>query len=59
MPQTQTFKFDISGSATDSIYVINVGRSQLKERADSGNWEIKISGSSGIHTFVDAICWYW
>jgi len=46
------FKFDISGS-TDSIYVINIGRNQLKERADSGNWEIKISGSS-VHTFVDA-----
>ena len=47
------FKFEISGSARDSIYVINVGRSQLKERVDSGNWELKISGSSGIHTFVD------
>jgi hypothetical protein len=47
------FKFDISGS-TDSIYVINIGRNQLKERADSGNWELKISGSSGIHSFVDS-----
>jgi len=35
------FKFDISGS-TDAIYVINIGRNQLKERADSGNWELKI-----------------
>ena len=35
------FKFDISGS-TDAIYVINIGRSQLKERVDSGNWELKI-----------------
>ena len=47
------FKFNISGSARDSIYVINIGRNQLKERADSGNWELKISGSLGIHTFVD------
>jgi len=36
------FKFKISGSAVDSIYVINIGRSQLKERVDSGNWELKI-----------------
>jgi hypothetical protein len=48
------FKFDISGS-TDSIYVINIGRNQLKERADSGNWELKISGSLGVHTFVDSL----
>jgi len=47
------FKFDIGGAAKDSIYVINVGRSQLKERVDSGNWELKISGSLGIQTFVD------
>jgi hypothetical protein len=47
------FKFDISGS-TDSIYVVNIGRNQLKERADSGNWELKISGSS-VHTFVDSL----
>tara|TARA_R110002167_G_scaffold5173_6_gene24205 strand:- start:46 stop:1161 length:1116 start_codon:yes stop_codon:yes gene_type:complete len=47
------FKFNISGSARDSIYVINIGRNQLKERADSGNWELKISGSLGITTFVD------
>jgi len=47
------FKFDISGS-TDSIYVVNIGRNQLKERADSGNWELKISGSS-VHTFVDRL----
>jgi hypothetical protein len=47
------FKFLFSGSVgSDSIYVINIGRNQLKERADSGNWELKISGSS-IHTFVD------
>ena len=47
------FKFNISGSAKDSIYVINIGRNQLKERADSGNWELKISGSLGNFTFVD------
>jgi len=47
------FKFNISGSARNSIYVINIGRSQLKERVDSGNWEIKISGSLGVFTFVD------
>lgn len=47
------FKFDISGS-TDSIYVVNIGRNQLKERADSGNWELHLSGSS-VKTFVDTM----
>ncbi len=41
------FKFDIDGSAKDSIYVINIGRNQLKESMDAGNWELKISGSNG------------
>tara|TARA_R110002153_G_scaffold64821_9_gene173773 strand:+ start:9118 stop:10293 length:1176 start_codon:yes stop_codon:yes gene_type:complete len=40
-------KFDINGSAKDSIYVINIGRNQLKESMDPGNWELKISGSNG------------
>ena len=43
------FKFDISGS-TDSVYVINVGRNQLKERFDL---ELKLSGSSGVIQLVD------
>ena len=49
------FKFDISGS-TDSIYVVNIGRNQLKERADSGNWELHLSGSGAgdIQKFVDS-----
>ena len=48
------FKFDISGS-TDSIYIVNIGRNQLKERADAGNWEMKISGSTGVFTFIDKL----
>ena len=50
------FKFDISGS-TDSIYVVNIGRNQLKERADSGNWELHLSGSGAgeIIKFVDSM----
>jgi hypothetical protein len=48
------FKFNFSASvAATSIYVVNIGRNQLKERVDSGNWELKISGSSGIFSFVD------
>jgi hypothetical protein len=39
------FKFELGGSAKDSIYVINIGRSQLKERADSGNWELKLGSN--------------
>ena len=50
------FKFDIGGSAKDSIYVINIGRNQLKESMDPGNWELKISGSNGTTiTLIDTL----
>lgn len=48
------FKFDISGSC-NSIYVINIGRNQLKERVDSGNWELKIGSVGNRVCLVDAL----
>jgi hypothetical protein len=34
---------------SDSIYIINIARSRLKERLDPGNWSLKIGGT----TFID------
>jgi hypothetical protein len=41
------------GYASDDIYVINVARSNYRERIDAGNWEISLSGSNGEFTFID------
>lgn len=42
-----------SGNYTDDIYVINVARSRLKQALDPGNWQLGLSGSNGIRTFID------
>lgn len=49
------FKFSLGGSAKDEIYVINIGRNQLKEKMDSGNWELKISGSVSTIQLIDTL----
>lgn len=38
---------------SDDIYVINVSRARYKETMDAGNWELSLSGSNGIFTFID------
>jgi hypothetical protein len=35
------------------IYVINVSRARYKETMDAGNWELSLSGSNGLFTFID------
>jgi len=41
------------GYAANEIYVINVARSNYRERMDAGNWELTLSGSNGKKTFID------
>lgn len=43
----------LDGYAANEIYVINVARSNYRERMDAGNWQISLSGSNGIFTFID------
>ena len=43
----------LDGYAANEIYVINVARSNYRERMDAGNWELTLSGSNGIFTFID------
>jgi len=55
-PEDGKFTFDaVSGStaAVDHIYIINMQRARLKERLDPGNWQLTLSASRGIFTFID------
>jgi hypothetical protein len=50
------FTFENSaGQDIDSndIYVINVARARYRESMDPGNWELNLSGSNGLVTFID------
>jgi len=46
-------KFSFQGSESDHIYVINFQRARIREQLDPGNWELPLSGTNGIHTFID------
>lgn len=51
------FRF-YSGSTEDAysssdIYVINLSRANYRERMDAGNWQLTLSGSNGLFTFID------
>lgn len=41
--------FTISGSNTDSIYIVNVNRARLRERIDASNFELCLGALSGSH----------
>jgi hypothetical protein len=43
----------LDGYASNEIYVINVARSNYRERMDAGNWQITLTGTSGSFTFID------
>ena len=38
---------------SDHIFVINIARQRVRERFDPGNFLLKLSGSSGIFSFID------
>lgn len=46
-------KFSFNGVDSDDIYVINMQRSRLRQAIDPGNWQLSLSGSNGIRTFID------
>jgi hypothetical protein len=55
-PTLEKFQFNNSvGIPTDcnEIYVINIARSRFREKMDSGNWSLQLSGSNGEFTFID------
>lgn len=55
-PGDSKFSFtNSSGIATnaDAIYVINLSRNRFRQSIDPGNWQLTLSGSKGISTFID------
>lgn len=41
------------GTASDQIYAIIVSRARFKGYVDPGNWQLTLSGSNGVYTFID------
>ncbi len=55
-PTDAKFSFpNSSGTEDDSngIYVVNIARNRFRESMDAGNWELNLSGSNGLFTFID------
>jgi hypothetical protein len=50
---TSGSRFTFNQTASNDIYVINVNRARMKQALDPGNWELGLSGSNGVRTFVD------
>lgn len=52
----ERFTYGLAGGTTvqpDDFYAINIQRSRLRQAIDPGNWELSLSGSNGILTFID------
>lgn len=45
--------FTFGANTSQDIYVINFQRSRLKQAIDPGNWQLGLSGSNGVFTFID------
>ncbi len=42
-------KFTMAGSVdSDDVYIISANRARIREKVDPGNWELWLSGSSGV-----------
>ncbi len=55
-PTDTTFSFVNSAglsTGSDEIYVINVSRARYREQMDAGNWQLRLSGSNGLFSFID------
>jgi len=50
---TSGSKFTFGTAESDDIYVINVNRARFKQALDPGNWQLGLSGSNGVRTFID------
>lgn len=50
---TSGSKFTFGTTESDDIYVININRARFKQALDPGNWQLGLSGSKGVRTFID------
>jgi hypothetical protein len=46
-------RFSFKGIDSDHIYVINFQRARIREQLDPGNWQLHLSGTQGIQSFID------
>ena len=46
-------RFTFGETQSDDIYVLNVQRSRLRQAIDPGNWQLVLSGSNGLISFID------
>lgn len=46
-------RFTFDQTESNDIYVINMQRSRLRQAIDPGNWQLGLSGSRGVSTFID------
>jgi hypothetical protein len=46
-------RFTFGETESDDIYVINMQRSRLRQAIDPGNWQLGLSGSNGLRSFID------
>ena len=55
LPSGSKFTFGTTevSAESDEIYVINIARARVKQYLDPGNWQLSLSGSNGIFTFID------
>jgi len=51
-PEDSLFEFENSTTSED-VYAISVARSRFKSVVDPGNWQLTLSGSNGVFTFID------
>lgn len=51
---TSGSKFTFNNVQSDDIYVISINRARMKQSLDPGNWQLGLSGSNGLHTFIDS-----
>lgn len=50
---TSGSRFTFGGTSSSDIYVINVNRARIKQALDAGNWQLGLSGSRGLFSFID------
>ena len=55
LPSGSKFQFGVVGTPvnSDDIYVINFSRARVKDSLRAGTWQLGLSGSNGLRTFID------
>lgn len=52
-PEDSLFSFQGSNVTSDDIYAISIARARFKSVVDPGNFQLTLSGSNGVFTFID------